>query len=231
MNFRAIDELARREIADEVGVEKLRLIKGWQMLAYANEAVAEACIRGRLLTDSTTSDICSIPIVAGTSVYAHDPRIIHIMRGKISGASRPLKRVSFTVLDDTYQGWEDKSGEIEAFVTGMDKGKIRLFRNPAAVATLNLTVARLPLVQMVDLADEPEIHSSLHTSLVYWIKHKVYNNTDAELFDKNRADVHLQMFEQKFGTKTANPHDVFDAMQIPQYVPESRYESDNGSYL
>jgi hypothetical protein len=77
----------------------------------------------------------------------------------------------------------------------------------------------------------PEIHESLHPSLVLWIKHKFYNNTDSEMFDKNRADVHLQAFEQKFGTKTALLFDVFDAMQIPQYTPENSYSSDSDNYF
>jgi hypothetical protein len=230
MKFSEIEDLARRELLDEVGVEKVRLVKSWQMMAYANEAEAEACIRARLLVDSTTDEVCVIQTVAGQTVYDYDPRILLITRGKISGAARPLKRVSCTLMDENFPSWEDQAGEVEAFVTGMDKGKIRLFRNPTVDSPLNLTVVRLPLAQMANTSSVPEIHSSYHPSLILWIKHKVYNNTDSELFDKNRADVHLQMFEQKFGQKTANLYDVFDAMQIPQYTPENCYSYDNDGY-
>ncbi len=230
MRFSEIEDLARRELLDEVGVEKVRLVKSWQMMAYANEAEAEACIRARLLVDSTTDAVCAIQTVAGQTIYDYDPRILLITRGKITGAAKPLQRVSCTVLDERYPSWEDQSGKVEAFVTGMDKGKIRLFRAPIDTAPLNLTVVRLPLVQMANTSSVPEIHSSLHPSLVLWIKHKVYNNTDSELFDKNRADVHLQMFEQKFGKNTAGLHDVFDAMQIPQFTPENSYSSDDDGY-
>lgn len=229
MNFSEIEKLARREIIDDVGQEKSRFVKSWQMLAYANEAEVEACIRARLLVDSTTNDICAVQIEQGTSVYSYDPRIALILRGKVTGSAAPLKRVSFTCLDESYPEWEEQTGEILAFVTGMDKGKIRLFRKPAAVSVLNLTVVRTPLSEMANDSDTPEISSRLHPALIYWIKHKIYNNQDSELFDKNRADVHLQMFEQKFGKRTAELNDVFDAMQIPQYIPSSHGQSDCGT--
>jgi hypothetical protein len=231
MNYGEIEDLARRELLDEVGVENLRLIKSWQMLAYANEAEAEACIRARLLIDSTTDAVCAVQTVAGESVYSYDPRSLLIVRGKMTGGTAPLKRVSCTVLDERYSGWEDQSGTVEAFVTGMDKGKIRLFKKPTTAAPLNLTVVRLPLSQMTDRTSVPEIHDSLHPSLVLWIKHRFYNNTDSEMFDKNRADVHLEMFERKFGTKSALLFDVLDAMQIPQYIPENSYSSDSDGYF
>ena len=228
MNYGEIEDLTRREIIDEVGVENIRLVKTWQMLAYANEAENEACIRARLLVDSSTNAVCALQVSAGQTVYNYDPRILQIIRGKMSGATKILKRVSCTVLDERYPGWEDQTGEIEAFVTGMDKGKIRLFRNPAVAAPLNLTVVRLPLSPMIDRSSIPEIAATFHAALIYWIKHKIYNNQDSELFDKNRADIHLQMFEQKFGQQTAQLHDVFDAMQIPQYTPENSYSSQHG---
>jgi hypothetical protein len=223
MTFAEIEQLARREIDDEVGNGSDRYVESWQMLAYANEAEAEACIRARLLVDSTTPEICSIPLVAGTAHYRHDPRVTLILRGKLAGAINPLGKVSHTIMDELYPGWEDQTGEVKAFVTGMDKGNIRLFRSPAVNSTLNLTVVRMPLSPMVGDGDSPEIPGYLHPSLVLWIKHKAYNNQDAELFDKNRADVHLALFEQKFGRRTDNPPDVFDSMQLPRYIPSRHH--------
>ena len=219
MTFAEIEQLARREIDDEAGTDSCRLVTSWQMLAYANEAEAEACIRARLLIDSTTEEICRISLTAGKAVYDYDPRIILILRGKLTGATKPLGKISYTVIDEHWPEWDEQTGTVEAFVTGMDKGKLRLFKIPEAAGTLNLTAARTPLTQMADNTDTPEISPRLHSALVYWMKHKVYNNQDSELFDRNRADVHLAMFEQKFGQRAAEPPDVFDSMQIPQYVP------------
>lgn len=233
MTYAEIEQLTRREIDDEIksiGITSHLYVEPWQILKYANEAEAEACIRARLLVDSTTDSICAIQTSPGISVYDYDPRIVSILRGKITGAVRPIKRVSFTVLDDYYPDWDVQTGEVEAFVTGLDKGKIRLFRQPTVASPLNLTVARLPLNPMVDDTSIPEIPEHLHAALVCWIKHKIFNNQDAELFDRNRADVHLQMFEQKFGQRTASPFDVFDAMQIPEFLPQRSGIHNNSSY-
>lgn len=232
MNYGEIEDLTRREIADEAGSDAVRFVRSWQMLAYANEAEREACIRARLLVDSTTDAVCAIQTVAGQSVYSYDPRVLLILRGRLSGSTKTIQRASHTVMDDRCPGWQDQSGEVEAFVTGMDKGMIRLFRIPVTDAPLNLTVVRLPLEPMLNRQSVPEVPASYHPALIYWIKHKIYNNQDSELFDKNRADIHLQMFDQKFGQRTAQLFDVFDSMQIPAYTPESEdYQDSAGGYF
>ncbi len=216
MTFANIEKLVRREIDDEVGTDADKFVRQWQILAYLNDAEQEACIRGRLLTDSTTDEICAVELTAGVSTYAHDHRILYVLRGKITGALRPLSRVSFTRLDELVEGWEDLQGTPEAFVTGMDKGRLRLFKTPTAAGMMNLTVIRLPLAD-VTTKTSPEIPAYLHVSLIPWIKYRIYNNQDSELFNKMRADQELAQFESKFGTRPADQADIFEAMQIPQY--------------
>jgi hypothetical protein len=224
MTFGEIEELTRYEICDETGInpEDFR-VKPAQMLAYANEAELEACIRARLLRDSSTPAICQIAVSSGISVYDYDPRIILILRGRMTGAIEPFARVSHTMMDRRLPGWQERCGEPQAFVTGMDTGKIRFDRIPSAAGTLNLSVSRGPLTPMKATKDSPEIHSRLHPALIFWIKHKVYNNQDSELFDKNRSDIHLAAFEQKFGKSPTDPYDVFAAMEFTDYVPGSEF--------
>lgn len=218
MTYGDIEKMARREINDEVGRDADRRVQSWQMLAYANEAQDEACLRSRLLIDSSTAAICNIAIEAGTAIYAYDPRIIFILRGQIIGANRPLSKVSRTIIDEHRPNWQNHEGEVECFVTGMNTGKVTFYRKPSTPATLNLTVVRRALQPMAKETDTPEINSLLHLDLILWIKHKVYNNQDSELFDKNRADVHLAAFEQKFGQRPPVIADVFDQMQIPDHL-------------
>lgn len=216
MTFADIEKLVRREIDDEVGSDADKYVQQWQILSYLNDAEREACIRGRLLTDSTTNEICAVTLSAGVSTYAHDPRILSVLRGKLTGASKPLSRISFTRLDELVDGWEDLQGEPVAFVTGMDKGLLRLFKNPIAAGTLNLTVIRLPLAD-VTTRTSPEIHPYLHVALIPWIKYRIYGNTDSELFNGNRSAEMLARFEAKFGKRPADQADIFEAMQIPTY--------------
>lgn len=216
MTFAEIEKLVRREIDDEVGADADRYVQQWQILSYLNDAEREACIRGRLLTDSTTDEICAVELTAGVSTYAYDPRILSVLRGKLTGARKPLSKISFTRLDELVEGWEDQSGEPVAFVTGMDKGLLRLFKTPAAAGMLNLTVIRLPLAD-ITIRSSPEINPYLHVALVPWIKYRIYNNQDSELVNKMRADQALAQFESKFGTRPPDQGDIFEAMQIPQY--------------
>lgn len=230
MTLEEIENLVRREIADEVGNDKSRFIRSWQIVQYANEAEREAAIRGRLLIDSTTSEVCSIAVTAGECVYPIDERVVMILRGKITGQTLPLMKVPFLLMDEKCTGWEDHEGVAKAFVTGMDKGRIRLYPTPVADGTLNLTVVRTPLNDMANTSDIPEIPARLHPYLSYWIKHRVYMNQDSEFFDKNRGDVNLQLFEQKFGANAAELHDMFDAMNVPDYTPDSVMFSGDDSF-
>ena len=220
MTFAEIEELTRYEICDETGTspEDFR-VKPSQMLAYANDAEMEACLRSRLLRDSSTAAICQVAITAGVSVYDYDPRIILILRARIIGATAPLVRISHTVMDEQLPGWQDMTGEVKALVTGMDTGKIRFDRIPAAAGVLNLTVARGPLNPMKASKDSPEIHSRLHQYLILWIKHRIFNNQNSELFDRNRSDIHLAEFERIFGKRPADPYDIFAAMEFADSVP------------
>jgi hypothetical protein len=216
MNFTEIEQLVRREIDDEVGTDADKYVRQWQILSYLNDAEREACIRGRLLTDSTTADICSIKLTAGVATYLFDPRILLVLRGKLTGASKPLSMISFTRMDELVDGWEDQEGEVVAFVTGMDKTRLRLYRVPTFSGVLNLTTVRLPL-QDITKTSSPEIAQYLHASLVPWIKYRIYSNQDSELVNKARANEMLAQFEAKFGKRPADQGDIFEAMQITQY--------------
>lgn len=220
MTFAEIEELTRHEVSDETGSSPDDfLVKPFQMLAYANEAEREACLRARLLRDSSTPEICRIELSSGVSVYDYDHRIIRILRARLTGATAPLARISHTVMDEQLPGWQDMTGEVKAFVTGMDTGKIRFDRIPEADGVLNLTVARFPLNPMKASKDSPEIHIRFHQNLILWIKHKIYNNQDSELFDRNRSDIHLAEFERIFGQRPVDPYDIFADMQFSDSVP------------
>jgi len=220
MTFSEIEELTRYEICDETGASPGDFrVKPSQMLAYANEAEMEACLRSRLLRDSSTPAICQVAIIAGVSVYDYDPRIMLVLRGRMTGATDPLVRISHTVMDDQLPGWQDMTGEVKAFVTGMDTGKIRFDRIPTAAGLLNLTVVRGPLNQMTVSKDSPEINSRLHQYLILWIKHRIFNNQNSELFDRNRSDIHLAEFERIFGKRPVDPYDIFAAMEFTGSVP------------
>jgi hypothetical protein len=193
------------------------------MLDYANEAVNEASRRAKLIVDSTTTAICRITVASGTAVYTLDPRIIAIRRVKLASNARVLGKSVYWELDEAYPRWDESTGTVDRIVTGMDTDKIRLFRIPTVADTLQLTVVRLPLLPLAKDGDTPEINARFHRSLVYYIKHKAYNNQDSEVFDPNKADVHLAFFEQEFGPKSAAINEVFEEMNYGYQPGDGHY--------
>lgn len=171
-------------------------------IRYANDAQREACRRARLIVDSTTTAICRIAMVGGTATYALDPRVLFIKRAKLSGRSMPLSRASHKDLDRSVPGWETQTGEPQAYVPDMNENEFRPYPTPTAAATASLTVIRLPLVDMEDTDDSPEIKSHLHASLQFWMLYRAYSKQDTETLDKQKAADSLALFEAEFGKKS-----------------------------
>jgi hypothetical protein len=86
----------------------------------------------------------------------------------------------------------------------------------------------LPLAEMT-VRTSPEIHGYLHNHLISWIKFRIFNNHDSELFNGSRAADHLAMFELKFGRRPADQGDIFEGMQVSQFISDSDIYA--GDYL
>lgn len=173
-----------------------------EIIEFANDAQNEACRRARLIVDSTTKAVCSISLSAAKKVYDLDARVIFIRRAKVAGEAYPLRRMSYRDLDRIAPDWQDEAGTPKAYVPDMDTGKLRPYPSPDAIATVALTVVRLPLVEMADMTDEPEINQRWHKSLINWILFRAYSKPDTDLQDPKRAQDGLALFEQEFGKKS-----------------------------
>lgn len=199
MNLLQLRTSAKQRFQDQAGSD---LIEDDEWDEYANEADNEACRRARLLTDSTTSAICSIAVVAGTASYALDSRIIFVRRVKLASKSDPIRKIRLVDLDDQVPGWESATGEIERYCLDYQKGKLLFYRNPTASTTATLTVVRAPLAAMVNNTDEPEAPARSHPALVHWMLRCAYLKDDEEVQDEKKAAKHEALFEQEFGPKS-----------------------------
>jgi hypothetical protein len=200
MNLETLKTTVRRRLDD---LQAPYLWSNEDLAEYANDAEREACRRARLIVDSTTAEIVSISLGVGASTYDLDQRILFIKRVKVSDISTPLRRVSFRDLDRSAPGWEDETGTPQAYVPDMDEDKLRVYPIPTAAATATLTVNRLPLEDMANDTDTPEIKPRYHDSLVYWMEYRAYSKQDAETRDDQKAAKALSMFEQEFGKKSS----------------------------
>lgn len=200
MNFGQLKAIARSE-ADDNAAPFLWADPEW--LEFANDAENEACRRARLLTDASTSAICTASITIGAESVALDPLVIFVRRAKLDLQTQPLPNVDSRDLDLNVPNWETQTGRPKAWVRNWETGKLRLWPIPSAVDTLRLRVVRLPLVPMAADGDAPEINARYHRSLVFWMLYRAFSKKDTQTQDDRKAAEYLALFEQEFGQKSS----------------------------
>lgn len=220
MTFATLLTAARTWLRDMEGcVDADRLLTRAMALLFFNEAIDEACRRSRLIIDSTTTAICSIPVIAGTAAYALDPRIVKVSRVKLSGRDAPLERLSWRDLDRRCPGWESHSGEVTGYLTDRTSGYLELYRTPEAGGTLSLTVMRTQLTPLSGDLDEPEIAPRYHAKLVPYVIGRCRDIEDTELYDPRKAARAMALFDAEFGPPRPAWCEAYEESQ-PEYEGE-----------
>lgn len=193
--------LFRREVDDTVAPY---LWSDQEIIDYANDAQNEACRRARLLIDSTTPDLCQFNVpLANEGLVLIDDRTLFVRHARIAG-KRSLQRVTMRDLEQKHWNWRDHAPrDPVAFVTDYETGKLLLWPKPDTDVVLQLTVVRLPKVEMNDPQDTPEIAPRLHRSLRFWMMFRAYSKQDSQANDPKKAAESLQLFEQEFGKKSS----------------------------
>lgn len=214
MNLGDLRALYRQRAKDEIAPY---LWSDSEITAYLNQAVNEACIRAKLIRDSTSA-ITSLVITADTTtptIYNVDPSIIEIHRVKLASQQQPLRRSDAETLDNGVpagwvdvvppvgpaiaQNWETQVGNPALWLE--ENSTLRLVPSSSRADTAHLTVYRLPLVPMAAKTDVPEIHAKYHFQLVDWALHLGYLKQDAETVDKVKAEEYEAIFIGNFGAR------------------------------
>lgn len=173
-----------------------------ELLGYLDQAHEEAAIRGRLIpfdTRDTTPVIAPTAIVAGTSEYAMDSKVIEVRRILVD--AEPVGRTSDDLLDQFYgPEWESDTGTPTSVI--LRRTTLRLYPTPVAAGTLHMQGFRLPQGQfLTGEILEPEIPPEEHYHLLDWASHMAYLKPDAETVNAQRADLFEARFEQRFGAR------------------------------
>lgn len=169
---------------------------------WLNDAQDEAVIRGRLLYEFQDTDLCNIPVTAGTAYYPLDSRLyelVFVCLNRDQCKPDHLYNATPEYLNGRLPDWRQRKGRPEYFIQD-DKG-IRLVPMPIADSEIIIEAYRLPMEAMEDPDDEPEIHKANHAYLVQWALHKAFSVPDSEFFDKDRAFVALETFNKVFGLR------------------------------
>lgn len=185
------------------------------LIEYADDAQNEACRRASLLRDATTTAICRVTLVAGTSEYALDPRVIRVRRAFLTGGTYPLQPVTTAQMDEEHGGWQAETGEPRAYLTDWETGELRVIPTPTAAGTLELQVVRLPLVALNDLEDTPEVHARFHRDLRHWIVKRAFEKRDSETEDLKRAAQAEARFIAAFGDGLSARTEEWNARNLP----------------
>lgn len=175
------------------------------VIDWLNDAVNEACIRGRLLYESQNSGVCNIAVTAGTSHYPLHESLYELSRVWFApddgSYGSCLSLMSAESLDQRYKcdNWKKMQG-VPQFVL-QDDTTIRLVPIPILDGELQLEGYRVPLAPMEDDDDMPEINPIHHVHLVQWVLYRAFSVPDAEFFDQSRAELAKQEFTDYFGER------------------------------
>jgi hypothetical protein len=173
-----------------------------EIRTWVNQGCKEAARRKHIIVDSSTDSCCKINVVAGTAEYKLDSKVIFVDRVRVLEVDGlVLRPVKMELMDVQRPGWESDVGEPMWYVVGLNTHKIRLYPIPDKNYTLNLTVKRLPLVDLELPSDEPEFPEEYHQAIVQWVLFRAFSKKDVEIFDAERAAEAKRSFEEEFGTK------------------------------
>jgi len=175
-----------------------------ELLSYLNRAIDEACLRARLLVDSTNSTVCTIAVKIGKAVYKLDDRVLLVLRARLDSQDVPLEKKGRDDLDKTVVDWEAKTGAPSSWIQDMDSNTIQLVSIPVEIDVLRIVVQRTqmhPLTWAQRARQQPEMHRINHFNLLQWVLHLCYSKHDDDTYDETKAKKHGGMFSGVFGER------------------------------
>lgn len=170
------------------------------VISFLNEAERRACICGRLLLEEEDEEICSIGLSVGSQTYDLHPKLYEIVSLNIAnqaGEVRPIALRSREWLNANDPLWRENTDLAYAAIQG--ETTIRIVGEIVAGDELRIEGYRLPMGDMKNDGDRPEIHEAHHVHLLDWALHKAFSMPDSDGFDPGRAAAHEDKFTQRFG--------------------------------
>lgn len=195
------------------------LFQDEDVIDWLNEAQEQAAIRGRLIMDDTTPEVCRIDLTVGTQSYELHETVFEIVNARLRNANdseyedNRLFIVSREWLDENMKYWRECTEKAKYAI--QDDKRIRLVGTFPADSWIDLEVYRLPLCPLMNDPDEPEIHRSHHEHLLDWAYHQAYMVPDTEVFDPEKSRRAEAEFTAYFGIEPDSDmrritrHDIF----------------------
>lgn len=171
----------------------------------ASEAEREACVRGRLLYDDTSTflTINVNPADLAALNTAVNPLVDEIDAGFYL-ASGSTRRQGLTICGLDWINQRDPGNSMTgqpSHIARVGARGLRLWPRPTTAGVLTLSAWRRPLLDMDTGADEPEIEAKHHDGLIDWMLYRAYQTKDAENGDAELSKLHYNLFEARFGPR------------------------------
>lgn len=171
------------------------------VMDWLNDAQAQACVRGRLLREDANPAVCQVALTPGQHTYALHPSVYELIHLHVMGTGteppRPMELRSREWLDANVPQWRFMDEPSPWLI--QDDTRVRVVGAIKAGDVLHLECQRLPLKQLANDMDKPEIHSAHHEHLIDWALHKAFSVPDAETIDPQRAEGAEKAFTAYFG--------------------------------
>jgi hypothetical protein len=175
-----------------------------ELWAHINEAQEEAAIRADLLPEASNTDYTQVAVTASTGSYTINARWIRITHAEFvpADSTDPVQLALYSDTQDFDSLFPDWRGVIDTpTAIVVQQGRVRFNCLPETAGTLKLEGYRLPLVDMDDDADVPEIQAKHHRHLVDWAEYRAFSKPDPDREDPARAQQALERFEAYFGRR------------------------------
>jgi len=167
---------------------------------WMSEGEREASLRARLLWDDSSF---TIDVIANTAVYDLDPQVLLLDAARFTPTGYRVIDLALRGLDwvRAQCDWQTRTATRPWVIAHVPPMQVRLYPTPSVAGSLALSVYRLPLNDIEDQEDEPEIPAVHHDGLVDWMLYRAFNTKDTEAQDPQRAAEAYARFEQRFGPR------------------------------
>lgn len=200
MNSTELVRFFRLDVTDTI---KPYLWSDDEALAYASDAYSMFHRLTGGIADFT-SPATRVVAREGVATAMLSDKILRVMHAWRESDMRELNIINSTDLGRNFTSdygvcsparLTDDSGPLTAMIIGMERGKVRWLKVPAADQVVRMHVYRLPLKPIdrfdQDLEELDEIH---HIHLLKWMKSLAYRKEDAETLDVGAADKNEILF-------------------------------------
>lgn len=208
-----LDELRNnmlRDRSEQVSGPSDQLWSDQTLIRYINDAQRRFARRTKILRDSTTPDCCFVQLQAGVTEYPLHPKVLSVLSARYDVDQCDIARAGHAALG-TYHT-PDSYFFNPGNLTSLPPGKVMAYSTDEQVASdddgslsvvtlrvypaptsdwalqLDLRVARLPLENLCDPDDVPEIPEDHHLDMLDWAAHRALRIADHDAEDIARSD-------------------------------------------